>query len=451
MTDITPTKPAEDDVSKAEEAFRTSLEKSGYRGMKDDKPWLTNKEGKKNIGVLAAASFFNDMGEEMARPYLPTFAVMFLAANPVIFALIISLEELVNRVVRPLGGVISDRFGRKPAIGGGYLAIAAYRAGVSISRFWYWLVPFVSIRQVSRALRNQSKEAMVTESVPKERRGRTFGYLNAFDTLGAVVGPLLGIAILSFLVFGYFEPHGDFGSYSAFRILFLVAALPTLISATIIFTMLKETRNPLVIRKNRDVYSDFWAGIKEYTKNRRLMSYTIANCLFAAGIVPMMAILTFVQLGGITNVDLFMVAVLFTIYNIVHALASYPAGIITDKWGRRSAQYFTDFFGVITMVSFIFATTPLMAVPGFVLYGIFEALWVTSRKSAVSDLAPEHIRAQSFGIFSFFYGLASFAAPILFTIIWMYSSPQMAFLVSALIVMTSAIFLLVTVKDDKEK
>ncbi len=411
---------------------------------------LPTAEGGKNVRTFGYGALCNDLGEEMARPYLPTFAVL-LGAEPVLFALIISIEELVNRLVRPVAGAVSDRVGRKPPVLSGYLAISAYRIGVSMSSVWWLLVPFVSLRQFGRGFRDAAREACVAESAPKEVRGRRFGFINAMDTVGAVTGPVVGLLLLSLLTYGTINLNGRYSSVEPFRVLFLVAALPTFLSAAIIALRLRETHRPLPAQEAPGYWDSLRQGFRLYAANRRLLVYTLANCVFAAGALPMIMILAYVQLSGGWNATFFDVMYLAVIYAIVHAVASYPAGMIADHWGRRTAQIAGDFIAVAAFVAFALAPSPVLAIPGFILYGLFEALWVVSRRTVIADLAPEEARAQALGTFSMFYGLAGFIAPVLFTLIWIYRSAQLAFLVLAGIVLVAALVLAVAAPPPKPK
>jgi len=87
---------------------------------------------------------------------------------------------------------------------------------------------------IGKGIRGSLRDAMLSESVPAEVRGKAFGFHRAGDTVGAILGPLFGAFLLHYL------PHipADF----AFRRIFLFSLIPGLLAPLAYFLMVKETR-----------------------------------------------------------------------------------------------------------------------------------------------------------------------------------------------------------------
>src|SRR5207247_2338151 len=196
--------------------------------------------------------------DEIYAPYLPLFAATFLHVTPEQFGLIEGLAESCNRALRLVTGAIADWIGRKPPVILGYVLIASSRLGLPFVTGWAGLIPFRAIRQVGRSFRDPAREASIAESVEPAQRGKAFGFMNTLDTFGAVVGPIVGFTLLSLLSFGtarfgweqlaaLFAKHpGSAGAIPEFALrayhgLFLLASIPTFLSALVILLLLEET------------------------------------------------------------------------------------------------------------------------------------------------------------------------------------------------------------------
>ena len=55
------------------------------------------------------------------------------------------------------------------------------------------------VSRFGKGLRGPLRDAIVTQAISPDTRGRAFGFHRAMDTLGAVAGPLLGVAAIFFV------------------------------------------------------------------------------------------------------------------------------------------------------------------------------------------------------------------------------------------------------------
>ena len=89
---------------------------------------------------------------------------------------------------------------------------------------------------------------------------------------------------------------------------------------------------------------------------------------------------------------------IYAAFNLVAALISYPAGALSDRWGRRNillaaiAVFFAAYLG--------FALTRNVLLIGalFVLYGLYQgAFRAVGKALALRMLVPRHLRASGVG------------------------------------------------------
>src|SRR5215471_2387323 len=136
-----------------------------------------NPASNRNLYAFGATSFFNDTASEMAYWVLPAFLAS-LGAGPDKLGFIEGVAESVASIAKLLSGYLADRFDRrKPIVVSGYFLANAVKPLLALARSWW--------------------HVLLAESVEPGRVGSAFGLLQAMDSAGAIVGPLLALAILA--------------------------------------------------------------------------------------------------------------------------------------------------------------------------------------------------------------------------------------------------------------
>lgn len=125
-----------------------------------------------------------------------TDAFLLLRANqlgvPVALAPILwALLNFVKAATGTYGGQLSDTFGRKPLIVGGWLLYAAvYFAFARAGAPWHAWVLF-AVYGIFYGMTEGTEKALVADIVPKLRRGAAFGWYNLAIGLGALPASLI--------------------------------------------------------------------------------------------------------------------------------------------------------------------------------------------------------------------------------------------------------------------
>ncbi len=114
-----------------------------------------------------------------------------VALAPVVWAFL----NLVKTSTGVLGGALSDKFGRKPLIVGGWLLYAAVYYGFSrASTSWHAWALFAAYG-IFYGMTEGVEKALVADVVPAHRRGAAFGWFNLAIGLGALPASLMFGAI----------------------------------------------------------------------------------------------------------------------------------------------------------------------------------------------------------------------------------------------------------------
>jgi len=181
----------------------------------------------RNVYVFGATSLLNDTASEMAYWVLPAF-LKTLGAGPMQLGIIEGIAESVASFAKLFSGYLADRFPRrKPMVVAGYAVANVAKPFLAIASSWWQVLLVRFADRLAKGVRGAPRDVMVAESVPSERHGSAFGLLQAMDTAGAIVGPLLAVAILL---------HYDL------RTVFLAAAVPGLLSVVVVALLARETR-----------------------------------------------------------------------------------------------------------------------------------------------------------------------------------------------------------------
>jgi len=149
---------------------------------------------KGKLTVLMITAFVDMLGLVIVLPLLPFYATKLGGSATVVGALIaaFSLAQLASA---PLWGSFSDRYGRRPALLAGLLMSAV---GYVIFAFagTLWLLFLSRIVQGFGGGTIGVVQAYVTDVSAAKDRAKSLGWLSAVTSLGAVIGPAIGSALV---------------------------------------------------------------------------------------------------------------------------------------------------------------------------------------------------------------------------------------------------------------
>ena len=109
-------------------------------------------------------------------------------------------------------------------------------------------------------------------------------------------------------------------------------------------------------------------------------------------------------------------------FNLVAALISYPAGFLSDRFGRRvllllaMAIFFVTYLG--------FALTQHVVVIGvlFLFYGLFQGIFRSVGKALAGDYVSESLHASAIGWYSTTIGVFGLVASVVAG--WLWTTPD---------------------------
>jgi MFS family permease len=373
-----------------------------------------SSQARKKIRIFAAASFLNDLGSDIIYPVWPLFVTQVLKANMAALGFLDGLGEALVSLSQAASGYLSDQIRkRKIFIWTGYLCGSLSRLGYALSAAWPHLIPFRILDRTGK-IRSAPRDAMVADMTSVSDRGRSFGLLRAMDNLGAVCGILICIAFLNLL--GY-------------RLLFALAAVPSLLSAFLILSFIKE-------RGAESGHLFRGLSLKDLGKNFRV--YLLLSALFSLGAFSYSFLLVYAKMHGF---KVAFVPVLYLIFTATASLFSFPFGRLSDRIGRKAVLYLAFFFWAVVCVGMVaFPSRPLLILI-FVLYGLHKAALEPVQRTLVCELSPLSFRASCLGGFQMIIGLCALPASFVAGVLWDKIGMEAPFVFSLALTFVSALLL----------
>jgi MFS family permease len=241
-------------------------------------------------------------------------------------------------------------------------------------------------------IRSAPRDAMVADLSTLKTRGRNFGLLRTMDNMGAVFGIVISILLVNLV---------------GLRTLFALAAIPSLIGAALIFSLIKE---------KRENGQKIFKGMTWRDLDRNLHLYILSNAVFALGAFSYSFLLIFAKQAGFKPGAL---PVLYLVFTAAAMLFSLPFGKLSDRIGRKPVLFISLGLWAAVCAGFILGGNRLpVIVVLFFLYGMHKGALEPVQRTLVAEIGPVRFRASALGAFQMIIGLCAFPASFLAGLLW---------------------------------
>ena len=300
----------------------TGDEEARERGEGGEGPVPEKKLGK-TVKVLGLISLFTDASSEMIYPLLPIFLSSVLGVGTAFIGVIEGVAEGTASVLKGFSGYISDRLHKRKALilaGYGLSALTKPFFAAADAAWQVLLVRFTD--RVGKGIRTAPRDAMIAESTDRAIWGKAYGFHRAMDTMGAIVGP--GLA---FLLMWALSGQGD----ERYRWVFLAAFIPGLVAVCLILFVLKEEPFKSATK---------FPGLRLAGFGRSYKMLLLVVAVFTLGnssdaFLLLKAQDVFEQAGISGLMIPVLIPLIWLTFNVVYSAVSMPAGILSDRIGRK--------------------------------------------------------------------------------------------------------------------
>ncbi len=367
----------------------------------------------RTVWALGLVSLCMDVSSEMIHSLLPVFLVTVLGSSALAVGVIEGLAEGSALVTKTFSGALSDRLGRRKI-----LALAGYGLG-ALTKPLFALATGAGLvlaarflDRIGKGIRGAPRDALVADVTPPESRGAAYGLRQSLDTVGAFLGPLLAAGLMA-------------ATGGHFRTVFWIAVIPGGVAVAILALAVREPRAPHDATPRPSLR---WSALKDLSPAYgRVVAvgfvFTLAR--FSEAFLLLRA--QSVGLGAAA------IPLLLVVMNLVYSLTAYPAGLLSDRFGRRGLM--TAGLGVLMAANLLLAlaATAWEVALGVALWGLHLGLTQGLLAALVADHAPAHLRGTAFGLFNLAGGVGLLVASVLAGSLWDHFGAPSTFLAGALL------------------
>lgn len=386
----------------------------------------------RNVAGMTVTSFLSDAGHEMVTAVLPGFlGTIGVAAGAL--GWIEGIADASSSFVKLGAGWYSDRIGhRKGIVGAGYFLTGTALALFAAAASWPLVLVGRALGWFGRGIRGPLRDAMLAESVAPRHRGKAFGLHRAGDTLGAIVGPLAGVGLLSVL-----PAHS---ASAPFRQIFLLSLIPGLGSVASFLVLVREKKRPASSRLGlRTALGDLPVAYRRFLRGVGLFglgdfSHTLLILAATQLLSP--------AYGGVRAAKIS--ALLYVLRNVIYAVASFPIGSIADRTNKVALLAAGYSIGVLTAagIAFLMATrVPSVAHLAIVFCagGLYIAVEDALEGMIPAEMVPARSRGTAYGMMGTVNGIGDLGASALVGSLWTLVSPSVAFAAAGFLMLLGAV------------
>lgn len=386
--------------------------------QKEPKSWLN-----RTVVGAGLTSALGDFCYETTTVILPGFLAV-LGIPAAVLGLIEGIADAVASFTKMISGYIAGKLGhRKLLVVVGYGLTPLGQVLIAMAAGWPLLLAGRVVSWFGKGLRGPLRDAIVTQVISPETRGRAFGFHRAMDTVGAVVGPLLGVALLGWAQgLTWEDPTGPF------RVVLWFSIFPGALAVLAFLTLVKDPEhspNPalklfralsgLPSRFKRYLGAVGLFGIGDFSHSLLILA---ATQLLASS----MGLVQAAQTAGM----------LYVWRNIVQVVMSYPVGVLADRFGSLPVLMVGYVLGVVTAVmtamAFWFGIDSLLALGAiFFVAGLYMAVQEALESIVTAGMVSGDMLAMSFGALGAVNGTGKLVSSSLVGVLWTFVSPVFGF------------------------
>lgn len=334
---------------------------------------------------IVLATFFSDSSHEMATAVLPLYLAS-VGLGPAALGLIEGVADFLVSLSKLGGGVLGHHVRRKqPWAALGYLVTTLGTTGLGLVQSTGALVALRGLAWTGRGFRSPLRDYLLADAVEPTHFGRAYGLERAGDMLGAVAGPLMATLLVGLGV--------------EFQRVILLAVVPGLLATSAMAFLPRERALPPSSAPIPGAMAPARAAFP-----RRFWLFLGGVTLFGLGdfsrtFLVWLAARALGEDGPPAGGTVSMAVLLYTVHNVVAALAAYPAGHLGDR--RSKLRVLVAGYGIGVVTNLLLAATGTQVgwlVLAIVLSGVYISVEETLEKAVAADLLPPELRSLGFGI-----------------------------------------------------
>ncbi|MBN1319175.1 MAG: MFS transporter [Anaerolineales bacterium] len=355
----------------------------------------------RNIWAVSLTSFFMDISSEMVINLLPVFLSSVLGVKTNVIGVIEGIAESTASILKIFSGWLSDRLGgRKWVAVAGYGLSALSKPFFYIANSWGMVAGVRWADRVGKGIRTAPRDALVADSISKEKRGIAFGFHRAADTAGATLGLLIAM-----LITWQTEKNSVF-SVSTFRTIVLISLIPAALAVLSLAIGAKDVQ----IRSKQTAPKISLKGLGKPF----LLFMLLVGAFDLGNSSDAFLVLRVKETGASVTGILGMVFV----FNLVYTIISTPAGSLSDRIGRQRILIGGWLIYALVYFGFAFMQSSWQGWALYAVYGVYYGLTYGTAKAMVADIVPADLRGTAYGAYNAVLGILDLPASLIAGFLW---------------------------------
>jgi MFS family permease len=382
----------------------------------------------RTVLLLGLTSLFTDISSEMVSAVLPLYYVHVLGMNPMQIGVLNGIYQGGSAFARLIFGFVADRMSRYREVAGvGYGLSAVCKLGLLATTAFSGLTAVLLLDRIGKGIRTSPRDAMISLSSPQDELGTAFGVHRAMDTCGAMIGPLLGFALLALTPNEY---HG----------IFLISFCFALIGVAVLLLLVEDpAQDPERVAAKAQAAPNADEPKPRLTlrgASALLRGTPLAGLVLIAFLLGLATIgdaFLYLQLDDRLDLADSFFPLLYVGTSSIFMVMAVPAGRLSDRIGR--AKVFTFGYAVLLSLYIVLLSGAHgdLLVPATLLgLGIFYACTDGVLAALGSAAVPEGVRGTGLAALGTATGLAQFGASVAFGALWAAAGVHTAFIVFAI-------------------
>lgn len=360
----------------------------------------------RGVIALGFVSLFMDMSSELIHGLMPIFLVGTLGASATMLGAFEGFAEAISSIVKVFSGALSDRFGkRKNLIVIGYGLAMLAKPLFPLANSIGTVVAARAIDRVGKGIRGAPRDALVADITPPDQRGAAYGLRQSMDTVGAIIGPLIGIGLMILLA-------------NNIRAVLWFAVIPAIIATTVLVAFVKDAENPTP-HKPKKFNLRQWSTLGRSYWTVLIVGGILTLARFSEAFLVLRA----ADVGLPTHLAPLVLVVL----SVTFTLTAYPAGILADRLDPRRLLSVGLVTLVVADVILALASSSGAVLAGVAVWGIHLGFTQGILSKMVADAVQPEDRGTAFGVFGLVTGVLLIAASTAAGQLWDRVGPQATF------------------------
>ncbi|MFX0167913.1 MAG: MFS transporter [Candidatus Hodarchaeota archaeon] len=360
--------------------------------MPDDQPSPEQPNNQQPIRVSSLWASWQ-IGANLLWAYTGPLAVD-LGATGVQQSAVTAVQTIGNASLQWAWGSLSDRFGRRPFLFLGLIAVGITAALIPFAQTAWQLILLLLVPTVVGSSAIPAWNGLLGDITSLKGRGRFVGIITAIGTVASAI---------ALIIIGFLATSLGLIGIAEYLVPMYVAAVSLTVSLIVVL-VLTETVKP----SKRRVFQ-----IRKAVKSTpQFIPFLVINTLFFAsmgGAWPLFPIIV----RGILGVNLFFIGVFTAIFNISSGVAQLSGGWLTDHYGRKPVLFVSRSLIFLAPVFHSLGAITgniWFLIPSNIFGGGLTGLFIVSSTAWLLDSSPLKHRGSVVALFNFCTGASSFLA-----------------------------------------